>query len=451
MTSIVSNSTGQFAVSQYIVSPVGGKGNYFTIASALAAANAAGGGTVYIYPGTYTENLTFTAGLNVIGSITGTPNQEIMVVGNQTYSATGVVSLQNIAFSSSSGNTWTYNYATSASQSSLEFLNCSITATAGNAVTMNNSLGFANLLLTSCTLLASGSAVSASGNAVVDANSSTLSTSTNGTNTINLAGGSSLSCGSSTFNNSGIGTGACVSLNGATSSVQSANCIYNASSSANCAAFLFTISGAAVGTIMDRFFVTGTYWARATGAFGLLAYAAEVISGGTSLIDPQITQNILPEVPGGIPTVNGQMLIGSTGAAPVLATLTAGLGVAITNGAGSITIAAAGGSGLTWSSISANQALSSDHGYVVASGALSLSLPAASNVGDVIVVTLDAGTSWTIIQAAGQQIRAGFKLSTLGVGGTLASTDSGDSVSLVCTVVNTKWLVYGSIGNLNIV
>lgn len=42
---------------------------------------------------------------------------------------------------------------------------------------------------------------------------------------------------------------------------------------------------------------------------------------------------------------NGQILIGSTGKAPVLATLTAGDNISITNSAGSITIAAAGGGG----------------------------------------------------------------------------------------------------------
>jgi hypothetical protein len=42
---------------------------------------------------------------------------------------------------------------------------------------------------------------------------------------------------------------------------------------------------------------------------------------------------------------NGQLLIGSTGVAPALATLTAGTNVTITNGAGSITIAATGGGG----------------------------------------------------------------------------------------------------------
>lgn len=42
---------------------------------------------------------------------------------------------------------------------------------------------------------------------------------------------------------------------------------------------------------------------------------------------------------------NGQLPIGSTGADPVLATLTQGSGITITNGAGSITIAASGGGG----------------------------------------------------------------------------------------------------------
>src|SRR3990172_1036165 len=42
---------------------------------------------------------------------------------------------------------------------------------------------------------------------------------------------------------------------------------------------------------------------------------------------------------------NGQLLIGSTGVDPVLAALTEGANVTITNGAGTITVAAAGGSG----------------------------------------------------------------------------------------------------------
>lgn len=45
---------------------------------------------------------------------------------------------------------------------------------------------------------------------------------------------------------------------------------------------------------------------------------------------------------------NGQLPIGSTGANPVLSTLTAGTGISITNGAGSITVAVAGSVALTF-------------------------------------------------------------------------------------------------------
>ena len=49
---------------------------------------------------------------------------------------------------------------------------------------------------------------------------------------------------------------------------------------------------------------------------------------------------------GGVgPLTSGQVIIGATGGAPQAQTLTAGTGIAITNAAGSVTIAATGGGG----------------------------------------------------------------------------------------------------------
>src|ERR1700722_9035817 len=60
---------------------------------------------------------------------------------------------------------------------------------------------------------------------------------------------------------------------------------------------------------------------------------------------------------------NGQLPIGSAGADPVLAALTAGTGITITNGAGSITIAGSGG-GLTWTDVTGtSQAMAINNGY----------------------------------------------------------------------------------------
>lgn len=153
----------------------------------------------------------------------------------------------------------------------------------------------------------------------------------------------------------------------------------------------------------------------------------------------------------GITTVptNGQIPIGN-GTTYTAATLTAGTNISISNGAGSITINASGG--LTWQTISANQALVANNGYACISpgGALSLSLPATAAVGTIIEVVLAGATSWTLTQAAGQQVFMGNTSNTLGATGTTASTAAGDSVRLLCTVADTTWYVISSIGNINL-
>lgn len=152
------------------------------------------------------------------------------------------------------------------------------------------------------------------------------------------------------------------------------------------------------------------------------------------------------------PLTNGQLAIGSTGADPSAATLTAGTGITIANGAGSITVNATGG-GLSWSTKSANTPLVINNGFIAIApgGALSFSLPAASAVGDTISLTLDDATSWTITQAANQQIRIGNVQTTLGAGGSLASTAAGDTVTMVCRTANLIWQVVSSMGNITVV
>lgn len=152
------------------------------------------------------------------------------------------------------------------------------------------------------------------------------------------------------------------------------------------------------------------------------------------------------------PLANGQLVIGSTGVAPVAAALTAGAGTTITNGAGSITIASTS-SHDNWSFISASQALVANNSYVCIApgGALSLSLPATAAQGTMLNVSLDGATSFAITQGAGQQIRFGNLTTTAGAGGSLSSAAQGDSVTMVCTVADTSWLVVAAVGNLSVV
>lgn len=154
-----------------------------------------------------------------------------------------------------------------------------------------------------------------------------------------------------------------------------------------------------------------------------------------------------------LPLTNGQLAIGSTGADPSAATLTAGTGVTISNGAGSITINAAGG-GLTWTVVTGTtQAAAVNNGYIANNaGLVTVTLPATSAVGDTVAVTgINNATGWKVAQNAGNQIFFGTQSTTSGTGGSLASTATRDTVYLVCMVANGAWNVVGSIGNITIV
>lgn len=150
---------------------------------------------------------------------------------------------------------------------------------------------------------------------------------------------------------------------------------------------------------------------------------------------------------------NGQLAIGSTGADPSAATLTAGTGVSITNGAGSITIGSSGG-GLTWSVVTGTtQSAAVNSGYIANNaGQVAVTLPAVSAVGDIVSVTgINNATGWKISQNAGNQIFFGTSSTTAGTGGSLTSAATRDAVQLLCTSVNANWQVLSSIGNITVV
>lgn len=149
---------------------------------------------------------------------------------------------------------------------------------------------------------------------------------------------------------------------------------------------------------------------------------------------------------------NGQLPIGSTGADPVLATLTAGTGISITNGAGSITINGSGG-GLTWTDVTGTtQAMAVNNGYTANNaGQVTLTLPSTAAYGTIMAVAGKGAGGWKIAQNSGQTIHFGFVNTTSGVGGSLASTNQYDVVFLLCSVANTDFTVLQSIGNITVV
>lgn len=149
---------------------------------------------------------------------------------------------------------------------------------------------------------------------------------------------------------------------------------------------------------------------------------------------------------------NGQLIIGSAGVNPVAATLTAGVGISITNGAGSITIASIGSAGWV-DQTTPTVTMAVDTGYTADAGAslITFTLPATSAIGDFVEINGKAAGLYTIAQAAGQQIRFGNLASTVGVGGSVSSTLQYDCIRLRCITANTTWVVVSSVGNFTIV
>lgn len=99
---------------------------------------------------------------------------------------------------------------------------------------------------------------------------------------------------------------------------------------------------------------------------------------------------------------NGQLPIGSTGADPVLAAITAGTNISVTNGAGSITIAAGTQSQVVaYTAVNAAASpytvLSTDYylGVTPTAGVVSIRLPNAPSTGRIFVVKDSAGTAAT--------------------------------------------------------
>jgi hypothetical protein len=151
---------------------------------------------------------------------------------------------------------------------------------------------------------------------------------------------------------------------------------------------------------------------------------------------------------------NGQLLIGKTGDFPQLAQLQPGPGIAITSGAGSITVSAWGG-GVSWTVETVNLNFTVNKGIVAnKAGRLDVTLPATAAIGDILEITgINTAVGWRIAQNANQRIHLGATSSTVGVGGYVEATAIRDSVKLVCVVAgaSTEYNVLSSFGNITVV
>lgn len=112
------------------------------------------------------------------------------------------------------------------------------------------------------------------------------------------------------------------------------------------------------------------------------------------------------------------------------------------------------GGGLTWLDVTgATQAVTASKGFLSNNaGTVTFTLPASSTIGDVFRIVGVQG-AWVLAQNANQQVKIANTATTVGAGGSLASTNAGDCICLVATNTSASsvWRVDSMIGNITVV
>lgn len=168
-----------------------------------------------------------------------------------------------------------------------------------------------------------------------------------------------------------------------------------------------------------------------------LAIHGFLIGNGTSAVNTTLA-----------PT-DGQLPIGKTGSDPTMAVLSAGPGIAIANGAGTITISNIG-AGFTWSDKAVSFAAVAENGYRTSAGAIVATLPNPNIDGASIMFQVDfaGAATLTVTAAGGDKIRLSSALSA--ANGTAANTAIGDTLHLVYRLADVTWIAQSFVGNWTI-
>lgn len=106
----------------------------------------------------------------------------------------------------------------------------------------------------------------------------------------------------------------------------------------------------------------------------------------------------------------------------------------------------------TWNDVTGtSQAAAADNGYQANNAALvTITLPVTAAQFSIISISGLGAGGWLVAQNAGQSIIYGTSTSTVGAGGSIASTNRYDTVELLCVVADTTWKVISGTGSITV-
>lgn len=140
-------STNKFSVAKWIVDTNGldSGATHTTIAAALTSASS--GETIFIKPGTYTENLTLVAGVNLAAFTCDAFRPNVQIIGKLSASFTGIASLSGIRFDTNSDFILEM---TGANVTEVNFFNCFLNAADATAISNTGSEANQSILILDC-------------------------------------------------------------------------------------------------------------------------------------------------------------------------------------------------------------------------------------------------------------------------------------------------------------
>lgn len=138
-------STNTFGPAKWIVNATASVGTHTTIASALTSASS--GDTIFIMPGTYTENLTLKAGVNLSAYNSDGLNGNVTIVGNCTATFAGTAILNGLRLQTNSASFLTVS---GSSATIVRVNNCYLNCTNGTGITFSSSSASAVITIYDC-------------------------------------------------------------------------------------------------------------------------------------------------------------------------------------------------------------------------------------------------------------------------------------------------------------
>lgn len=343
-----------------------GNGQYTTIQAGINAAAALLPTTttpqnVYIFPGTYTEDITFASDVNLVGIAGCAQGGGVQIVGNATQSG-GNSTVSNITFVSNNVNPAVS--LTSIGVCAIQFYNCQIDATTGTGIYLDSSGTDVYLYDTTVNSSAGGQCWDVRAGRVVWVNpfSNNVDTASN------IEGGVFIMIGGLTNDSYDLSAGTPLFSSYGTRYLSNILPVISVSATASVALYGGSIYTVDVGTTA----VSGTGALNYNGVgmgpglnfSNTLTQTGDVLNVGNLSFDGNNSTN----------NIDGGLWIGSGSGSPGVATLTAGTGISITNAANSITIhgmAATDGTftpTITFGGTSTGITYSSQNGYYTQTG-----------------------------------------------------------------------------------